>query len=65
LRTAIKRFTIAAEGKDVQAAQKAFAVAIQKLDRAGVKKILHPNAVSRRKSQMALKLNALTASAKA
>ena len=61
VKTGIKRFMTALESKDVDAAKKEFVAVVTRLDRAGTKRILHPNTVARRKSQMAIKLNALLA----
>ena len=64
VKTGIKRFLEAVEAKNVETAKKEFVAAVAELDRAGTKRILHPNTVSRRKSALALKLNALSAAGK-
>ena len=64
VKTGIKRFMTAVEAKDVEAAKKEFAAAVTGLDRAGTKRILHPNTVARRKSSMASKLNGLVSAGK-
>jgi small subunit ribosomal protein S20 len=50
LRTALKRVRAAGAGAD---AAKAYADAVQLLDRAGRKKLIHPNAAARHKSRLA------------
>lgn len=64
VKSGIKSFMTALEAKDVETAKKAFTTAVIKLDRAGTKRILHPNTVARRKSAMATKLNALLVAGK-
>jgi small subunit ribosomal protein S20 len=54
----------AVQAKDIDAAKKEFAAVVASLDRAGTKRILHPNTVARRKSGMATKLNGLLAAGK-
>lgn len=61
LKTAIKRFEIAAASKDVAAAAEAYRYAVKKLDQAVAKGVLHKNTASRKKSQMALKFKAVAA----
>jgi small subunit ribosomal protein S20 len=51
--------------KDAAAAATAIKEAQKVLDRMGVKKILHPNTVARRKSRMARRLNAVVKAAAA
>ncbi len=59
LKTCIKNFDKAVESGDKAAAETAFRYAVKKLDQAAAKNILHDNAASRKKSQMALKLNSI------
>lgn len=59
LKTAIKRFDVAAANKDAEAANAAFRFAVKKLDQAVAKGVLHKNTASHKKSQMALKLKAI------
>ncbi len=59
LRTYIKKFeTIAASGNKAEA-EVAFKVAVKKIDQAVAKGIIKKNTASRKKSQLALKLNAI------
>ena len=64
VKTGIKRFLTAVQAKDIDAAKKEFSAVVASLDRAGTKRILHPNTVARRKSGMATKLNSLLAAGK-
>ncbi|HEU5169292.1 MAG TPA: 30S ribosomal protein S20 [Gemmatimonadales bacterium] len=50
LRTALKKVRAADSAAD---AQKAYAEAVRLLDRAGRKKLIHPNAAARQKSRLA------------
>ncbi len=59
LKTCIKNFDKAVESGDKTAAEAAFRFAVKKLDQAAAKNILHDNAASRKKSQMAIKLNSM------
>ena len=59
LKTCIKNFDKAVESGDKAAAETAFRYAVKKLDQAAAKNILHDNAASRKKSQMAIKLNSV------
>ena len=59
LKTCIKNFDKAVESGDKAAAEIAFRYAVKKLDQAAAKNILHDNAASRKKSQMAIKLNSV------
>ncbi len=61
LKTAIKRFEVAAYEKNAEAATVAYRYAVKKLDQAVSKGILHKNTAARKKSQMALKLKAIAA----
>ncbi len=56
LRTAIKKVR---QADNVEAAQTALKEAIVLLDRAATKRLLHPNAVARMKSQLARRVSAL------
>lgn len=57
LKTAIKRFEAAAVSGDAAAASATFRYAVKKIDQAVAKGIIHKNAASRKKSQLALMLN--------
>ena len=59
LKTCIKNYDKAVESGDKAAAEAAFRYAVKKLDQAAAKNILHDNAASRKKSQMAIKLNSM------
>ncbi len=59
LKTVIKNFDKAVESGDKAAAELAFRTAVKKLDQAAAKNICHDNAASRKKSQMAIKLNSM------
>lgn len=59
LKTCIKNFDKTVESGDKAAAEAAFRFAVKKLDQAAAKNILHDNAASRKKSQMAIKLNSM------
>ena len=56
LRTAIKKVR---QADNVEAAQTALREAIVLLDRAATKRLVHPNAVARMKSQLARRVRAL------
>ncbi len=56
LRTAIKKVR---QADNVESGQKALHEAIVLLDRAATKRLLHPNAVARMKSQLARRVRAL------
>ena len=59
LKTCIKNFDKAVESGDKAAAETAFRYAVKKLDQAAAKNLCHDNAASRKKSQMAIKLNSM------
>jgi len=61
LKTAVKRFETAAAEGDVAAANATFRYAVKKIDQAVAKGIMHKNAASRKKSQLALKLKSVAA----
>ncbi len=56
LKTALKKADAAIEAKSADAAE-TVKVAVKKLDQAGAKGIMHRNAVARKKSQLANRLN--------
>lgn len=62
LRTAVKSFETAAAASDVEQAQSALLAASRKLDKAVTKGLIHKNAAARKKSRLAKKFNALSAS---
>ena len=59
LKTAIKRFEVAAVSGDAEAAAVTYRFAIKKLDQAAAKGILHKNTASRKKAQLTLKFRAI------
>lgn len=61
LKTAIKRFEVAASAGETEKAAVSFRYAVKKLDQAVAKGIVHKNTASRKKAQMALKLKAIAA----
>ena len=61
LKTAIKRFEVAASAAETEKAAVSFRYAVKKLDQAVAKGIAHKNTASRKKAQMALKLKAIAA----
>lgn len=56
LRTLIKRFRIAAEGSDAEAAETALRAAVKGLDQAAAKGLIHKNAAARTKSRLSRRL---------
>lgn len=61
LKTVIKKFESAVLENDKAKAQEAFTVAVKRIDQATAKGIIKKNTASRKKSQMALKLNKISA----
>lgn len=61
IKTAVKRFEIAAEEKNVDEAKALFCDAVSKLDKGVKQGILHKNTAARKKSQLALKLAKISA----
>ena len=59
LKTVVKKFDAAVESGDKANAQVAFTAAVQAVDKAVTKGLLHKNNAARKKSSMALKLNKL------
>ena len=57
LRTAIKKFEVAAAEGNRTEADGAYKVAVKKVDQAVAKGVLHKNTAAHRKSAMSLKLN--------
>ena len=58
LKTSLKKFDAALASGNAAEAQRAYKVAIQKLDQAVKKGILHKNTAARKKSSITLKMNA-------
>ncbi len=59
LKTNLKKFDAALESGDKAAAEGAYKVAVQTVDKAVQKGLLHKNNAARKKSSMTLKLNKL------
>lgn len=56
IKTAMKRFDVAVDAGDTDAAQAAYTSAASKLDRAASRRIVHPNFAANHKSKMARRL---------
>ena len=61
LKTTVKKFETALSGGNAEEAKVAYTLVVKALDMAASKGIIHSNMASRKKSRLALKLNALTA----
>ena len=59
MKTIIKKFDMAVESGDKDAAKAAYLAAAKKVDQASARGILHKNTASHRKSKFTKKLNAL------
>jgi small subunit ribosomal protein S20 len=59
VRTHIRRVHEAIEAGDVERAENEFRMATKKLDRAGSRRVLHPNATSRTKSRLSNRIKKL------
>ena len=57
LKTAVKKFEVAVAGSDKAVAEAAHKAAVQAVDKAVTKGILHKNTAARKKSSMTLRLN--------
>ncbi len=64
VKTATRKVNDAILERDVDAAQNALKEVTKLLDRNGNRKTIHPNAVARRKSRLAKRINAMKAAAK-
>lgn len=64
LKTQVKKFLTALQGKDIQAAEAEYHLTAKKMDKGAAKGILHKNNASRKKSRYAKKLNDLKTSEK-
>ena len=60
LKTIIKKFEVAVSGDDKAKATEALSVAVKRIDQAVAKGILKKNTASRKKSQLATKLNKMS-----
>ncbi|HKA06154.1 MAG TPA: 30S ribosomal protein S20 [Gemmataceae bacterium] len=58
LKTQIKKFTAALTGGTAEQKQAEFVACVKQLDKAAARRVIHPNAAARKKSQLALKLAA-------
>lgn len=65
IKTYIKRTLAAAAAKDFDKAEADFRSATARIDRAGGKRVLHPNTAARRKSRLARDYRAAVTKAKA
>src|SRR4051795_12174501 len=65
IKTYTKRTLAAAAAKEFEKAEADFRVAVKKIDKAGVRRILHPNTAARRKSRLAREYQAAVAAARA
>lgn len=65
IKTYVKRTLTAVAAKDFDKAEADFRVATAKIDKAGVRRVLHPNTAARRKSKLARDYKAALAKAKA
>lgn len=59
IKTSMKKFDVALESKDPEAALAAFKAAVKKLDKGVAKGVMHKNSAARKKSSLARKLNAM------
>jgi small subunit ribosomal protein S20 len=57
IKTQIKAFFATLTDGTAEAKAKEFTAAVKKLDRAAAKRVIHPNAAARKKSQLARKLH--------
>jgi small subunit ribosomal protein S20 len=60
----LKKFTAALTEGTPEQKQAEFIAAVKKLDKAAARRVIHPNAVARKKSQLARKLKPPAAAAK-
>lgn len=56
IKTQLKKFATALEDGTPEQKQAEFIAAVKKLDKAAARKVIHPNAAARKKSQLAKKL---------
>lgn len=59
LRTIIKKYYVAVESGDKEAAKSAYLLAVKKVDQAAAHGIIHKNAAAHKKSQFTKALNAM------
>ncbi|SIN76075.1 SSU ribosomal protein S20P [Singulisphaera sp. GP187] len=65
IKTYVKRTLAAVVAKDFEKGEADFRLATAKIDKAGVRRVLHPNTAARRKSKLARDYKAAVAKAKA
>jgi small subunit ribosomal protein S20 len=65
LKTQLKKFATAQKDGTAEQKQAEFKAAVKLLDKAAVRRVIHPNAAARKKSQLARQLAAPAAPAKA
>ena len=65
LKAELKKFQAAVTAGNADAAKAEFVAVVKKLDKAAARKVIHPNAAARKKSQLARQLAAPPAPAKA
>jgi len=63
LRKQCRKVREAAQAGDVESAESAFRVACKRLDRAGAKRIIHPNVAARTKSRLSARIRTAKQSA--
>jgi small subunit ribosomal protein S20 len=63
IKTLVKRTLTSAAESDLEKAAADIKLASSKIDKAGVRRVLHPNTAARRKSKLARALNAAVAKA--
>ncbi len=64
IRTYMKRTMVAAAAKEFEKAEADFRMAVTKIDKAGARRVLHPNTAARRKSRLTREYHAALAKAK-
>jgi small subunit ribosomal protein S20 len=65
LKTQLKKFAATLTGGTAEQKQAEYLAAIKRLDKAAARRVIHPNAAARKKSQLARQLAAPAAPAKA
>jgi small subunit ribosomal protein S20 len=58
LKLELKKFQTAVKAGNTEVAKNEFKAAVKKLDKAAARRVIHPNAAARKKSQLARQLNA-------
>lgn len=64
VKTSMKKTLESVAEKDLEGAEKNFRAAVAKIDKAGARRVLHPNTAARRKSRLARAYNAALEKAK-